>query len=405
MTLAQKKILLGITGSIASVKCLDLINKLRAQHVEIKVVLTKSAEQFIHLDALKEALGSDEVYHAVDLFNHTNQMLHIDLARFADLVIVAPSTAHFIAKLSHGFADDLLSSVCLACDCTIAIAPAMNKNMWANQFTVDNIYKLISRDIEIFEPAEGQQACGDYGYGRMQEPADIIQNIERIFHISNLFYGKKIVITAGPTVEKIDPVRYISNFSSGKMGYALAKIARKYGAEVVLISGPVSLSHPQKVQLEKVLSADEMFCKVMEHLPGADIFISCAAVADYAPVATHHSKIKKSNDKMHLDLKANVDIVQHVASLNTKTYVVGFAAETDNLLYYAKEKLLNKNLDMVIANDVSCNKVFGSDLNKVCIITKDSPEVVIVPENTKENIAAVILQHIAENLINKLSDF
>jgi phosphopantothenoylcysteine decarboxylase/phosphopantothenate--cysteine ligase len=398
MALTNKKIVLGITGSIAASKCIDLIKRLLAKQVELKVVLTKAAENFVTPAELKEVMGNDEVYLSSDLFGIDKEMLHIELARFPDLILIAPISANLIAKLSNGFADDLLSSVCLASSSKIAVAPAMNQQMWRNAFTQINITKLGQNNIHIIGPAEGWQACGDYGYGRMSEPKQIVKDLEQYFASANLLAGKRVVITAGPTIEKIDAVRYISNFSSGKMGYAMAKAAEQFGAQVILISGPTNLPKPSGVQIEYINSASDMLAMTLKYTDNADIFISCAAVADYTPVTTHSQKLKKSLDNLHLDLKPTIDIVKEVANLNKKPYVVGFAAETDDLLHYANGKLKAKNLDMIIANDVSDNMVFGNDDNQVYIMTKHSSEATLIPKQSKENIAMIILQHVVLKL-------
>lgn len=396
--LTNKKILLGITGSIAASKCVDLVQQLLAKKAQLRIALTTTAEHFVSLESLKKTLGTNEVYKASDLFNPDNEMLHIELARFPDVILIAPASANFIAKLAGGFADDLLSSTCVASGSEIIISPAMNQQMWHNLFTQDNIQKLQKNDIKIIGPAEGLQACGDYGYGRMLEPAQIIDGLEQLFTHQKLLAGKKVVITAGPTIEQIDAVRYISNFSSGKMGYAIAQSAKRMGAEVILISGPTNLAKPAGVQTESVKSADDMLNKVFEYIDQADIFISCAAVADYTPAITHQNKLKKQQNNLQLELKPTVDILKEVAKIKDKRFIVGFAAETDDVLSYAQKKLIDKNLDMIVVNDVSGGAAFGSDFNQVSILTKHSQQFTHTTPQPKKAIADIILQHVAQEL-------
>lgn len=391
--LKNKKILLGITGSVAAKKCLDLVQQLLQKQVSLKIILTKSAENFISKESLTQILGTDEVYLTSDLFSPNNDMLHISLARFPDIILVAPTSANFIAKLNAGFADDLLSSVCLASKSKLFIAPAMNQQMWHNSFTQSNLENIKKHDIAIIGPASGWQACGDFGYGRMFEPNQIIVELEQQITSSTILANKKVVITAGPTIEQIDTVRYISNFSSGKMGYAIAKAAMQLGAEVILISGPTNLAKPNGVEIQNVKSAAEMLDKVLDNVKGADIFISCAAVADYTPAIVYNQKLKKNNENLQLALKPTPDIVREVAKLKNKPFVVGMAAETNDLLANAHKKLIDKNLDMIIANDVSGGAVFGSDLNQISILTKHKQQIHI-PLQSKENIAKIIWQHI-----------
>ncbi len=396
----NKKILLGITGSIAATKCIDLVQQLLSKKVQLKIVLTSAAEYFVSMESLKKALGTEDVYKASDLFNSEDEMLHIELARFPDVILIAPASANFIAKLASGFADDLLSSICVASGSEIAISPAMNQQMWHNLFTQENIQKLKNNDVKIIGPTEGLQACGDYGYGRMLEPVKIVEDLEQLFAYRKLLVGKKILITAGPTIEQIDAVRYISNFSSGKMGYAIAQSAQKMGAEVVLISGSTNLTKPAGIKTENINSANDMLNKVFEHIAQADIFIACAAVADYTPIVTHQNKIKKQQNNLQLELKPTVDIVKEVAKMKDKIFVVGFAAETDDVLGYAQKKLSDKNLDMIVVNDVSDGAVFGRDVNQVSILTKHSQQFTHTSPQSKKNIADIILQRIAQEINN-----
>jgi phosphopantothenoylcysteine decarboxylase / phosphopantothenate---cysteine ligase len=398
MVLKNKKIILGITGSIAASKCLALIKLLLLGGVQLKVLLTEAAEQFISLDDRRQIHDLVQIHLAKDLFGSEKDMLHIDLARFAEIILIAPASANFIAKLTCGFADDLLSSVCLASAARIIVAPAMNQQMWHNHFTQANICKLQTANIDCIGPEEGLQACGDYGYGRMQEPKEIITILEDLTASSEVLSGKTILVTAGPTVERIDAVRYISNFSSGNMGYRVAEAAERLGGKVRLISGPTSLQSPFNMQVEQVTSAQEMHDCVLKFIDQADIYISCAAIADYTPLRIHQKKLKKQQEKIELTLKPTTDIIKEVAKRKNKTFLVGFAAETDDLLTYAHKKLDDKNLDMIVANDVSNGAVFGDDNNQVYIITKRHQQPIHITKRSKKNIAENILRYIAEEL-------
>lgn len=366
----NKNIILGVTGGIAAYKSAELVRMLRAQGARVRVVMTKNACEFI-TPLTMQTLSGHTVY--TEMFNqHLNTSLeHISLARWADAVVIAPASANFIAKLAHGLADDLLTTTCLATTAPLAIVPAMNKEMWATTVTQENIAALKKREIFIFGPASGGQACGEIGLGRMLEPQQILELIPTIFS-SQIFYGKKIVITAGPTCEAIDPARYISNRSSGKMGYALAAAAQEAGADVVLVSGPTNLDTPAKVKRIDVQTAEEMFQAVMREITTCDVFIAAAAVADYRPKNISARKIKKHAAAISLELQRNPDILVEVANLTNRPFVVGFAAETENLVENAESKLKSKNLDMIIANRVGENLGFGSDENSVVILCNDA---------------------------------
>lgn len=398
IVLANKKILLGITGSIAATKCVDLVKQLLEKQAQVKIVLTKTAEHFVSRASLKTILGADEVYLADDLFNPEDEMLHIKLARYPDFILIAPSSANFMARMSGGFADDLLAAACLASDRKIFVVPAMNQQMWHNNFTQNNLENLKRQGVGIIGPAEGLQACGDYGYGRMLEPDQIIADLEQLLISSNILVGKKVVITAGPTIEQIDAVRYISNFSSGKMGYAIAKEAANLGAEVTLISGPTNLSAPTGVSIYDVKSAAEMLGAVLDNIDGADIFVSCAAVADYTPAVVHTQKLKKSQGCLQLELRSTTDIVREVAALKDRPFVVALAAETDDILANAHKKLIDKNLDIIVVNNVANGAVFGSDFNQVVILSKKDQQPVYVPSQSKEGIARCIWQRVMQEL-------
>lgn len=359
-------ILLGVTGGIAAYKTPDLVRKLTAKGATVRVVLTDSAKEFVSPLALQAVSG-----HAVsnDLLDKDAEaaMGHIELAKWADKLLIAPATANFIAKLTHGLADDLLSTLCLATDAPIYIAPAMNQQMWHAKATQANLTTLSQRDVTFFGPAQGEQACGDVGPGRMLEPQDLA-DLLLPQKSPLLLKGQKITITAGPTREEIDPVRYISNHSSGKMGYALARAAKELGADVTLVSGPVTLPPPADINTVKVNSAKQMLDAVMSTIKDCNIFIACAAVADYRVQQKVDQKIKKSDDELTLTFVKNPDILKEVAHLSSPPFTVGFAAETQNLKEYALGKLQRKKLNMIAANDVSDSKIgFNSEQNALTV--------------------------------------
>ena len=370
-SLSQKRIILGITGGIAAYKSAEITRRLQDEGAEVRVVMTESAQEFIRPLTL-QALSGNPVH--TDLLDPEAEaaMGHIELARWADLVLIAPATANFIAVLNQGIASDLMSSICLATTAPVMIAPAMNQAMWSNSASQQNIESLKQREVLVLEPDNGIQACGDEGPGRLQQPDVIVQQVASVFKTGEMS-GKKVVITAGPTREAIDPVRYISNQSSGKMGYAIADAMIDAGAEVTLISGPVSLKQPDRCTLVSVTSAHEMLEAAKEATQGTDIFISAAAVADYFVAETFDQKIKKKSDKMTLNLAKTPDIVSIIKETNPKLFVLGFAAETQKVEQYAREKLASKNLDAIIANDVSREDIgFNSDDNEALWVEKES---------------------------------
>ena len=370
-SLSQKRIILGITGGIAAYKSAEITRRLQDEGAEVRVVMSESAQEFIRPLTL-QALSGNPVH--TDLLDPEAEaaMGHIELARWADLVLIAPATANFVATLNQGSANDLMSSICLATTAPVMIAPAMNQAMWSNSASQQNIENLKQREVIILEPDNGIQACGDVGPGRLPQPETIVQQVASVFKTGEMT-GKKVVITAGPTREAIDPVRYISNHSSGKMGYAIADAMIDAGAEVTLISGPVSLKQPDRCTLVSVTSAHEMLEAATKAVQGTDIFISAAAVADYYITETSDQKIKKKSDKMTLNLAKTPDIVSIVKENNPKLFVLGFAAETQKVEQYAREKLASKNLDAIIANDVSREDIgFNSDDNEALWVEQES---------------------------------
>lgn len=377
--LHHKKIILGVTGGIAAYKACELIRLLKANEVQVKVVPTPAALEFITPLTLR-TLSENQVY--TDMFEKplTLNIEHIELARWADLILIAPASANTIAKLAHGIADNLLTTVCLASNAPIALAPAMNHVMWNNSITQENIKKLSAKNIKIFGPGKGKQACGENGYGRMLEPSELLEFTHQAF-APPLLKNKKIVITAGQTQEAIDPVRYLGNHSSGKMGYALATAAADFGATVKLISGPTNLPIPHHVTCTHVTSAQEMLAAVMAEINDCDIFIAAAAVADYRPEQIFSQKIKRQNKKIELQLTKNPDILASVAALPHPPFTVGFAAETENLVKNATQKLKHKKIDLIIANRVGANLGFNQEQNAVTVITKNGEKTELTLKN------------------------
>jgi phosphopantothenoylcysteine decarboxylase/phosphopantothenate--cysteine ligase len=367
-----RRILLGVTGGIAAYKAAELVRRLRERQADVQVVMTESAREFVGPTTF-QALSGRPV--RLDLWDAAAEaaMGHIELARWSDAVLIAPASADFLARLAAGLAGDLLSTICLATEAPIAIAPAMNRIMWSNAATVTNVEKLRARGIRVFGPAEGDQACGEVGAGRLLEPAELLERLEHMLAArGGVLAGRKVLITAGPTRERIDPVRFISNRSSGKMGFAVAQAAHEAGAEVVLVSGPVSLATPAGVRRVDVESAESMLAAVMGELGGVDIFISTAAVADYRPASPRDQKIKKSADSLELAMERTPDVLATVAARPDRPFVVGFAAETQSLEQNARAKLVKKNLDMIAANEVGDAKVFDCDENHLVVLWRDA---------------------------------
>jgi len=392
-SLTNKHILLGVTGGIAAYKSADLIRRLQDAGAEVRVVMTPAAQEFITPLTL-QALSGHPVHTTLLDPAAEAGMGHIQLARWADAILIAPASADFIARLTHGQGDDLLTTLCLASSATIAIAPAMNQGMWKNLSTQANVKTLRDRNIQVFGPADGGQACGDIGLGRMLQPLDLVAATAGLFQ-SGLLAGKKVVITAGPTREAIDPVRYISNHSSGKMGYALAQAAVEAGARTILISGPTHIAKPERVEYIAVTTAEEMLQASLAQTSECDLFIAAAAVADYRAAQIATQKMKKSGaESLTITLVKNPDIVATIAALADRPYTVGFAAESENLLEYAQQKLQSKNLDLIIANNISIDGIgFNSDDNAVTVI--DRQQTVEISQRNKQQLARELIKIMA----------
>ena len=395
LSFSKKNILLGVTGGIAAYKSAEIIRLFKKLGADVRVVMTESAKEFITPLTL-QAISGNEIHDSLLNTEAEAAMGHIELAKWADIILIAPCTAETISKITHGRADDLMGALILASKADIFIAPAMNMKMWLDDSTQQNYKTLSSRGISFIGPAEGEQACGDIGPGRMVEPENIIELIRSSYKTGPLS-GKTITITAGPTREQIDPVRFISNNSSGKMGYSLADAAIEAGASVNLVSGPVSLEADKSINLYKINSASEMMNVVMECMDSSDIFIGCAAVSDYKPADYSENKIKKDQmPHLEIELKKNKDILKNVATNFSSSYVVGFAAETSDINNNAMQKLKSKNLDMIISNDVSDKSIgFNVDDNEVTVITCD--EKIFIKKDKKIRIAREILKIIANN--------
>lgn len=394
MMMTGKKIVLGITGGIAAYKAAELLRLLVKAGIDVQVVMTEAACQFI-TPVTMQALSGKPVFTGMWDSSIANGMPHIELSRQADAILIAPASADFLAKLVHGGADDLLSTLCLARDCPLLVAPAMNKQMWENPATQRNVAQLQADGITILGPDSGEQACGEIGLGRMLEAEQLLAELNAFF-TPKLLSGKRILITAGATLEMIDPVRAITNLSSGKMGYALAKVAAEMGASVTLISGATSMTAPTNVINISAISADNMYQAVMENIATQDIFIGVAAVADYTPIETSANKIKKSEHSLTLQLTKTKDILADVASLPNPPFCVGFAAESEALIEYASQKRIAKKLPLIVANDAL--GAMGSDENQVVLIDEDGTHA--IARSHKTEVARRILMHISKRLSN-----
>lgn len=398
LSMKGKRIVVGITGGIAAFKSASLVSQLAQRGADVRVIMTQSATQFI-TPLTFQTLSRNEV--AVDLFEEKNPQVvsHIDLSDHADLFVIAPATANIIGKIAHGLGDDMLTTTLLATEAPVCFAPAMNVHMYQNPIVQQNFQRLQSFGYYFIEPGEGQLACGYVGKGRMAEPEEILQWIDNFFKTRQCLTGKRLLVTAGPTVEPIDPVRYISNYSSGKMGYAIAEAAEKAGAEVTLVSGPVALSPPARVKCIQVKSAFEMRDVVMDHLDAMDIIIKAAAVADYRPRKKFEQKMKKKRDSLTIELEKNPDIAVEIGKRKrSDQFFVGFAAETENLEQYAREKLDRKGMDLIIANQVSLPGIgFNSDQNQVVVYDAEG-EVLHLPKMKKEEVASRLISLIGERV-------
>lgn len=394
--LKNKNIIIALTGSIAAYKAAELVRLVKKSNAEVRIIMTDAAKEFI-TPITMQALSGNPIHSNLLDTEAEAAMGHIELAKWADAIIVSPCSANTLAKISQGLGDDLLTAVILATKAKVFLAPAMNQQMWNAKITQENVAKVSRHGHKILGPGEGEQACGDNGSGRMVEPEEIFAELEAF--CLNLLAGKKVLITAGPTQEPIDPVRYLSNHSSGKMGYALAEAAQAAGASVTLVSGPVNLRASSSINLINVVTANEMLAEVKRFIEVSDIFIGCAAVADYSPLRTSPQKIKKNlKDNLLLELKPNPDILKFVSENYSKKTIVGFSAETENIEDFARQKLVAKNLDFIIANDVSRNDIaFNADENEVLIISRDKTKT--LRKASKTLVAHQILNYIHQDSI------
>lgn len=388
--LKGKTILLGVTGGIAAYKAAALASALVKQHAAVEVVMTQNATKFVTPLTFEQLTGRRTMVDTFDR-NFSHQVEHISLAQRTDLVVVAPATANVCAKLAHGLADDMLTTTILACRCPKLIAPAMNTNMYENPVTQDNLDTLRHYGWEVIDPASGRLACGAVGKGKMPEPEDLVQHILRHLALPHDLQGKKVLVTAGPTQEAIDPVRYITNHSTGKMGYAIAKMAMLRGAEVTLVSGPVSIAPPPFVKVVDVKSAQEMFDAVTENASHADFIFKAAAVADYTPAQYADNKIKKKEGDLSIPLSRTRDILAYLGENRRKNQIIcGFSMETENMLENSRQKLAKKNVDMICANNLKvAGAGFGVDTNVMTLITKE--KVMELPLQSKQSVANAIL--------------
>jgi phosphopantothenoylcysteine decarboxylase/phosphopantothenate--cysteine ligase len=395
MSSSVRHVLLGVTGGIAAYKSAELVRRLKDRGAEVQVVMTRGAKEFV-TELTFQALSGKPV--RSDLWDHTAEaaMGHIELARWADDIIIAPASANFIARLAHGLADDLLSTLCLATKSRISIAPAMNHVMWSHPATQTNINTLKQRGVRVLGPAEGDQACGETGMGRMLEPAQIVDQLlsSEAQKLPCSFAGIKAIVTAGPTREKIDPVRFITNRSSGKMGFAVASALRDAGAQVTLISGPVSLPTPDNVTRVNVESAEQMLEAVQQRIGDTQLFVATAAVSDYCAEKIADQKIKKSNESLQLQLARTPDILATIGSSKERPFLVGFAAETENVESNALRKLQGKHLDMIAANKVGDGLAFDCDDNALTVYW----------QNGKQELCKCSKQDLAKQLVQLIND-
>ena len=390
-TLTNKRVLLGVSGSIAAYKSPDIVRRLQDLGAEVRVIVTDGGKEFVSERSL-QTISKNKVHSNLWDKEAELSMGHIELAKWSDIIIIAPASANTIAKLCHGRADDLLSTVILATDAKVMLAPSMNQQMFASKAMKDNLKILLKRGIVIIEPGFGEQACGDVGEGRLAEPLEIAKQAADLF-TSNTLSGKKVLITLGGTIEAIDPVRYISNHSSGKMGMALAHECIQAGAKTTLIVGSISIDIEKRAEVIHIVSAKEMYEEVMKKIEFQDLFISCAAVADFRPKNVSTNKIKKNNNLMTIELTENIDILASVCRLNKKPICIGFAAETENFISNAKAKLKSKMCEAIILNDISQSGIgLNSNENEVHFITKENCEK--IEKNSKQIIAEKIIEKI-----------
>ena len=393
-TLTNKRVLLGVSGSIAAYKSPDIVRRLQDLGADVRVIVTDGGKEFVSERSL-QTISKNKVHSTLWDKEAELAMGHIELAKWSDIIIIAPASANTIAKLCHGRADDLLSTVILATDAKVMLAPSMNQQMFASKAMKDNLKILLKRGIVIIEPGFGEQACGDVGEGRLAEPLEIAKQAADLF-TSNTLSGKKVLITLGGTIEAIDPVRYISNHSSGKMGMALAHECIQAGAKTTLIVGSISIDIEKRAEVIHIVSAKEMYEAVMKKIEFQDLFISCAAVADFRPKNVSTNKIKKNNNLMTIELTENIDILASVCRLNKKPICIGFAAETENFISNAKAKLKSKMCEAIILNDISQSGIgLNSNENEVHFITKENCEK--IEKNSK--------QIVAQNIIEKITNF
>ncbi|WP_427338544.1 bifunctional phosphopantothenoylcysteine decarboxylase/phosphopantothenate--cysteine ligase CoaBC [Caloranaerobacter sp. DY30410] len=395
--LSNVNIVLGVTGGIAAYKAVDVVSRLKKLGANVDVIMTKSATKFV-TPLTFQSLSQNFV--TVDMFAEPKkwEVEHISLAQKADIFLVAPATANVIGKVANGIADDMLTTTIMATRAKVIFAPAMNTNMYRNPIFKENMEKLKTLGYEFIKPASGRLACGDYGEGKMAEPADIVEYIIKMHFAKKTLLNKKIVVTAGPTIEKIDPVRYITNFSSGKMGYAIAIEAKRRGADVILISGPTNLDKPDGIKVVNVNTTMEMLKAIEEYFDEIDVLIKAAAPLDYRPEVVSDKKIKKQDGSLNIKFVRNPDILAHFGKLKKKQILVGFAAETNDVIENAMKKIKNKNLDFIVANDVTMkNAGFRSNTNIATIIDKKG-NINNYPQMSKEELAKIILDKVEELL-------
>ena len=390
--LKGKTVLLGVTGGIAAYKAAALASALIKQHAAVEVVMTRNATEFVTPLTFEQLTGRRTMVDTFDR-NFSHQVEHISLAERTDLVIIAPATANVCAKLAHGLADDMLTTTVLACRCPKLIAPAMNTNMYENPVTQDNLKTLRHYGWDVIEPASGRLACGAVGKGKMPEPEDLLQHILRYLALPHDLTGKKVLVTAGPTQESLDPVRYLTNHSTGKMGYAIAKMAMLRGAEVTLVTGPTAIAPPPFVKVIPIKSAQDMYEAVAGNAPTANFIFKAAAVADYTPAEYNDNKMKKKDGDLSIPLKRTQDILKYLGENRQPNQVIcGFSMETENMLENSRSKLIKKNVDMICANNLKvAGAGFGVDTNIITVITKDSHTE--LPLQSKESAANAIIDH------------